>query len=264
MQSRRASVFFILLENLFAQADIFYYIRHMSLKCIVIDDQQYAIDAMVRYIHEMPNMEVLATFSDSLVALDEVRKGEDVDFIFLDIEMPHLTGLELAKSLRSKTRFLVFTTSHERHALDAFELQANQYLLKPITFAKFAIAVTDLLKHQSITAASISPKFQFIKAEYKNTYHYINPTEILYIQAAKNYVVIVLEKEQFVTHLGLNALEGALSTKDFIRVSKSFIIAKHAIRKIEGNSIKLKNDHVVQVGRTYKPTFVNFVKESMI
>lgn len=236
----------------------------MGLKCIIIDDQQYSVDAIVRYINDMPNLEVTATFTDALLALSVVSTGNPVDFIFLDIEMPGISGLELAKSLRDKTRFLVFITSHERHALGAFELYANQYLLKPISFPKFAATVTELLKQVGGGVPNSPHRFQFIKAEYKNTYHYINPAEILYIKATGNYVLIIIGNEQFVTHTSLNALEAALPKTDFIRISKSFMIAKGAIKKIEGNSIKLKNDQVVQLGRTYRQNFVNFVKENMI
>lgn len=236
----------------------------MGFKCIIIDDQQYSVDAMVRYISDMPNLEVAATFTDPLLALSAVGAGDPVDFIFLDIEMPGLSGLQLAKSLRDKTRFLVFITSHERHALGAFELHANQYLLKPVSFVKFAAVVTELIKSFSDMIKTTPNRFQFIKAEYKNTYHYINPAEILFVQASGNYVIITIGKEQFIAYMGLNALETSLPTSDFIRISKSFIIAKSAIRKIEGNSIRLKNDQTVQLGRTYRQSFVNFVKENMI
>ncbi len=239
----------------------------MSLKCIVIDDQQYAIDAMVRYIGDMPNMVVSKTFTKPLVALESITLADEIDFIFLDIEMPGISGLELAKSLRAKTRFLVFTTSHDKHALTAFQLHANQYLLKPISFAKFALTVNAILKTSAIGTLTLPAQqspLQFIKAEYKNTFHYIDPSEILYVQAAKNYVIINTDNEQFVTHVGLNNIENALATKDFIRISKSYIIAKNAIKKIEGNNIKLRNSETLQIGRTYKPTFVNFMKENMI
>jgi two-component system LytT family response regulator len=239
----------------------------MSLKCIVIDDQQYAIDAMARYINDMPNMKVAKTFNKPLDALASITSEDAIDFIFLDIEMPGISGLELAKSLRERTRFLVFTTSHDKHALAAFQLQANQYLLKPISFAKFALTVNSILKNVDLaptTANLPTDQFQFIKAEYKNSYHYINPADILYVQAAKNYVIINTDHEQFVTHLGISSIENALAPRDFIRISKSYIIAKRAIRKIEGNSIKLKNSEIFQIGRTYKPTFVSFMKENMI
>lgn len=247
----------------------------MDLKCIIIDDDQYAIDALVKYINEMPGLSVHQTFQKPLEALISVN--DQVDFIFLDIEMPDISGLELAESLRSKTKFLIFTTSHPSYALKAFDLHADQYLLKPISFSKFALAINYLLKNNQETLKvkpevkeqQIIPikkdRLQFIKADQKYAYHYIDPNDIVYVAAAKNYVVIHTAKEQFVTHMGLNHIDAALSKDDFIRISKSYLIAKNAIKKIDGSNIKLKNcDIDFQVGGTYRIAFLAFMNSSML
>ncbi|WP_379090879.1 LytR/AlgR family response regulator transcription factor [Pedobacter sp. UC225_65] len=247
----------------------------MDLKCIIIDDDQYAIDALVKYVNEIPGLTVHQTFLKPLEALISI--DEQVDFIFLDIEMPEISGLELAESLRSKTKFLIFTTSHPSYALKAFDLNASQYLLKPISFSKFALTINFLLKnsHESHKAEqelkdqqAVPTKkiqLQFIKADQKYTYHYINPDDIIYVAAAKNYVVIHTAKEQFVTHMGLNHIDAALSKDDFIRISKSYLIAKNAIKKIEGSNVKLKNcDIEFQIGSVYRPAFIDFMNSSML
>jgi two-component system LytT family response regulator len=239
----------------------------MALKCVVIDDEQYAADALAKYVEEMPNLMLFKTFTNPLVALAGINETDQIDFIFLDIEMPSLSGLELAKDLRNKCKFLVFTTSHSKYALTAFEVQANQYLLKPITFAKFALTINSLLKNNEVilpSAHAQNKHLKFIKADQKNAYHYLNANEIISVQAAKNYVIISTATEKFMTHLGLNHIEAVLSTNEFIRIGKSYIIAKNEIRKIEGNQIKLKNNEVFQVGDTYKPAFLKFVKENML
>jgi two-component system LytT family response regulator len=247
----------------------------MDLKCIIIDDDQYAIDALVKYVNEIPGLTVHQTFLKPLEALISI--DEQVDFIFLDIEMPEISGLELAESLRSKTKFLIFTTSHPSYALKAFDLNASQYLLKPISFSKFALTVNYLLKNNLETQKveqehkdeQVVPtkklQLQFIKADQKYTYHYINPDDIVYVAAAKNYVVIHTAKEQFVTHMGLNHIDAALSKDDFIRISKSYLIAKNAIKKIEGSNVKLKNcDIEFQIGSVYRPAFIDFMNASML
>lgn len=249
--------------------------KEMDLKCIIIDDDQYAIDSMVKYVNEMPGLVVHQTFLKPLEALVSIH--EQVDFIFLDIEMPEISGLELAESLRFKTKFLIFTTSHPSYALKAFDLHANQYLLKPISFSKFALTVNYLLKNnienqksQSEVEKQPDPEpqkdtLQFIKADQKYAYHYIDPNEIVYVAAAKNYVIIHTEKEQFVTHMGLNHIEDALSKESFIRISKSYLIAKKAIRKIDGSNIKLKNCDVdFQLGDVYRPAFIAFMNSKML
>ncbi|MDQ7947612.1 MAG: LytTR family DNA-binding domain-containing protein [Pedobacter sp.] len=239
----------------------------MDFRCVVIDDEQYAVDALARYIADMPNLILSKTFTSALQALQGISAADDLDFIFLDIEMPEISGLELAETLRSKTRFLVFTTSHSKHALAAYNLDVNQYLLKPISFATFALKINALmnsLEPSRKLSATVKPKgLQFIKADQKNSYHYLDLEQIIFVQAAKNYVHIYTDKESFITHMGLNHMETALSVDHFIRISKSFIIAKNAIRKIEGNSVRLKNGETFQIGESYKANFLAFVKENM-
>lgn len=239
----------------------------MSLKCIIIDDEQYAIDALVGYVEKLPDLSVFATYSSALAALTTIKKEDHIDFIFLDIEMPEISGLELAKSLRDKAKFLIFTTGHPSHALTAFDLNANQYLLKPITFGKFATTIDFILKdvgnHRTMQPTSNS-KLRFIKADNKNAYHYIDSTEILHISAAKNYSIIYTAREQFVTYMGLSYVETAVDPADFIRINKSTIIAKKTIRKIEGHTIILTNDKSFQLGDIYKPAFKAFLNESLL
>ncbi len=245
----------------------------MNLKCVVIDDEQYAIEAIVSYIDRMPGLTLFQTFSKPTQALTEIKSIDDIGIIFLDIEMPELSGLELAKSLREKTKFLIFTTGHSKHALTAFHLNVDQYLLKPITFAQFALTI-DYLAKSTMQISAISPadqpfdssknNFQFVKADQRNAYYYIDPLEITHIQAARNYVIIYTLKEQYTTHMGLNHIEAALSKDHFIRIGKSYIIAKAAIKKIEGHSIKLKNNEVFQLGDVYKAAFVAFMKQDMM
>jgi two-component system LytT family response regulator len=239
----------------------------MLFKCVIIDDDQYAIDAISRYIDQMPNLSVYKTFTSSLEALNEISYADEIDFVFLDIEMPEISGLELAKKIRTLTRFLLFTTSHTKHALAAFDLNANQYLLKPITFAKFALAIDYLTKSEmpSRSIATAQPRrSQFIKADHKNSFHQIDTYDVHYIKAAKNYVVIYTEKEYFITHSGLNHIEEALPIDDFIRISKSYIVAKNAIKKVEGNMIRLKCGQDLQIGSTYKAVFLDFLKRNMV
>ncbi|TCC91686.1 response regulator transcription factor [Pedobacter frigiditerrae] len=239
----------------------------MSLKCVVIDDEQYAIDAMVGYINKITDLDVFTTYVSALDALTNIKKEDNIDFIFLDIEMPEISGLELAKSLRDKTKFLVFTTGHPSYALNAFDLNASQYLLKPISFAKFATTIDYILKDLTIVNSSVQvtkSRLQFIKADNKSAYHYIDSTEIIYIEAAKNYVLIYTGKEKFVTHMGLNHIETALDPKYFIRVNKSNIIAKNAIKKVEGHTIILNNTKTLQLGDVYKPAFQDFLNGSLL
>ncbi len=239
----------------------------MSFKCVLIDDEQYAVDAMANYVNDMPNLSLLRTYTDPLVALSEINSADQIDFIFLDIEMPVLSGLELAKILRPKTKFLIFITNNVRHAVEAFDYQPNHFLPKPVSFAKFALTVNEILKNnsQAHSAKSVHKDSMFIKAGQKNSFRHINFNEIIHIEANRNYVLITIKtNENFSANLGLNHIEEILPAVDFIRINRSFIIAKNQIRKIDGNCIKLKNNNTFQVGEAYKSAFFKFVHEHMV
>lgn len=239
----------------------------MNLKCVVIDDEQYAVDAMVDYIEQTPNLVHYASYTDPVIALSEITTLDEVDFIFLDIEMPKISGLELAKSLRDKTRFLVLTTSHTIDAVTTYDLNVNQYLLKPFSYGKFVTKLDLLIKqaanaNSNKTSSSAKDKM-FIKAEYKGTYHALNPKEIVCVEASGHYVVIQTTTVNYFTHVSLKQMEQSLGAENFIRISKSIVVAKAAIVKIDGNTVKLKYDKEFVVGEVYRPTLLNFIKANM-
>lgn len=240
----------------------------MNFKCVVIDDEQHAIDALVGYIEKMPQLLFYRSYTDPLKALAELGKKDKIDFLFIDVEMPGITGIALAAQLRSYCRFLIFTTGHSNYALNAFEVKANQFLLKPISFAKFTTAIDGLIRdqeHLHVTAAE-RKQLQFIKADQKNTYHHLDEATITAIEADRNSVSIYTlpDKEVYNVHMGLNQIEGALGTDDFIRINKSTIIAKKQIKSIEGSMVKLKDGRVYKVGITFRNTFTAFLQQHIL
>lgn len=239
----------------------------MKFNCVIIDDDQYAIDALADYIFKLEHLELVASYIDPIVALNTIKAEDEFDFIFLDIEMPRLNGLELAQMLRDKAKYLIFTTSHTTHAIDAFDLKASHYLLKPISFAKFALVISSLLGSEikKNTAYSKNKRLRFIKGDSKSAYQYIDTDLITYIEAAGNYVVIYTENhQQHITYMSLNHMVTALEPSDFIRVNKSHVIAKNSIRKVEGNVIYLKNDKTFQLGDTYRSAFITFLNDHLL
>lgn len=241
----------------------------MKFKCVLIDDEQYAIDALAGYIDQMPNLSVHTTFTNPIATLSAISNDDEIDFIFLDIEMPGINGLELAKVLRNKTRFLIFTTGHSGHAIAAYDVKATHYLLKPISFSKFALTITEILASEPsklTVKEQPKPKLLFLKADQKNSFHYVDPNLIIYIEAAKNYVIIhkTEPNEQLLTYVGLNHVEAMLDPAFFIRISKSFLIAKNAIKKLEGNTIKLIDGTTLQLGTIYRPKFLLFLNQSLL
>lgn len=236
--------------------------------CVIVDDDQFALDKLSEYIQQLSGFEILASFNDPVAALQEIPNLPNVDFIFLDVEMPRITGIELAKQIRAKTKYLIFTTGHSSYAFDAFEVTADQFLLKPFSFADFASKVQSvLLKNVSKAEQKREEDYKesfFIKTGQKNNYLKVNPADILFIEAAKNYVVINCKAEQHISYMRLNHVEEALDPKKFLRIGKSFIVAIDAIQRVEGNTLKLTDGNTLQVGDKYKDKFLAFLNNYLL
>lgn len=241
----------------------------MNLKCIVIDDEQHAIEVLTDHIAEMPGLTVFKTFTSPVEALREISVDDEVDLLFMDIDMPGINGIELAKNIRDKVKYLIFTTAHPDYALQAFDVQSDQYLLKPISFAKFALGIDRILKKETNNAKAATteaeqPAALYIKGDHKYAFSNITIDEILYIKALQNYIQIVTKSEIHTTYLTLKEIEKALETGAFIRVNKSNIVAKSAIKKVDGNIIRLVNNEMIQIGEGYKDTFFAYVQSSLL
>ncbi|SEA40744.1 LytR/AlgR family response regulator transcription factor [Pedobacter hartonius] len=239
------------------------------LKCVIVDDEQHAIDLLTDYIAELPSLSLLKTFRNPFLALDGITPEDEIDIIFLDINMPGISGLELAKSLRNKSKKLVFTTAHAQYALDAFEVRADHYLLKPIRISKFvglmAEIVDDLASAVKHTAAADKTSFFFIKGDEKSKFIRIDTNDIVLVEGLKNYIIIYTKQEKFTTYLTMTEVEKALEADgQFMRVHKSFIVKVEEIRKVLGNTILLKNERQIILGVSYKERFNAYLKENTL
>lgn len=241
----------------------------MNLKCVVIDDEQHAIEVLTDHIAEMPGLTVFKTFTSPVQALTEISVDDEIDLLFMDIDMPGINGLELAKNIREKAKYLIFTTAHPDYALQAFDVKSDQYLLKPISFAKFALGIDRILKKEANAAKPTSKEADqvaalYIKGDHKYAFSNIAIDEILYIKALQNYIQIITKSETHTTYLTLKEIEKALETHAFIRVNKSNIVAKSAIKKVDGNIIRLVNNEMIQIGEGYKDAFFAYVQSSLL
>lgn len=240
-----------------------------SYRCMVIDDESHALELLTDYIKAIPRLQLVKTFQNPIAALMETRQDDRYDFIFVDIDMPHLSGMELARSLRPFTNFLVFTTAHPKYAVEAFDIRADHYLLKPISMNKFAVTVDLLLKskeNSAITGPAPSPDHTFfIKSDQKNKLIKICPQDIIAIEGLKNYILINTLTQRHIAYLTMKEIEEALQrTGGFIRVHKSFIIAKKFIERVEGRTIKLPKNLEVPIGDTYKQDFFDYISGKAI
>jgi DNA-binding LytR/AlgR family response regulator len=225
----------------------------MMLKCVIIDDEPLARECITNYVKEVDFLQLAGTGSnpvDLTLLLDE----HDVDLIFLDIQMPVINGIEFLKTVQNPP-MVIITTAYPSYALEGFQLDVLDYLLKPITFTRFFKAVSKAKDYQQLLVRSVAtdqPKttadYFFIKCDYK--YERIYFDDILYIQAMQNYVTLYTTKGKYITLLYLKNVEEKLDKQSFIRVHKSFIVSIPKIEAIENNEIIIQSFRV-PISRNY-------------
>lgn len=237
-----------------------------KLNCVVIDDEKHAVDLIAEYIETIPNLNLINSFTDPLKALIEIRIEDQVDVIFMDVDMPGMTGLDLSLALRHKTKYLVFTSAHSKYAIDAFGVQANEYLLKPISMSKFALMINKLLKLEVDAKKDVpSDDFFFVKTDQVQKYIRVNLKDLVAIEGLNNYVKIHTVTGMHIAYLTMKELEAKLEgNSSFIRVQRSFIISMDFINKVEGAFITLNNKLEVPLGTTYKKHFFTFLEEKTL
>lgn len=238
------------------------------INCIIVDDEQHAIDILIHYVEQTPHLHLVAATTNPIEALQTVAT-QRVDLIFLDIQMPELTGIDFIKALNGKAQ-VILTTAYSEFALEGYELDVVDYLLKPIRLPRFLAAVqkaTKALKdeHGEDEKVSAEDDYIFVKTESKGKLLKINLDDIDYIEGMKNYVAIHCSGKKTLVYTTMKELEEHLSNKQFLRVHKSFIIPIAKITGIEGNLLRLKNVSAeIQIGENYKADLMEIIKNKMI
>ncbi|RNL52417.1 LytR/AlgR family response regulator transcription factor [Pedobacter jejuensis] len=241
----------------------------MKLKCIVIDDEIHAINGIKSYITTLSNLQLVEVYTDPLQALTEIGSGANVDIIFMDVDMPMISGIELSKALRHKTDKLIFTTSHSKYAYEAFEMFANAFLLKPYTLARFAETINRLfpqVKNVINSSIKIEEDYFFIRNKNdNNNLIKVRNKDIIAVESLQNYVRIYTVYDTIVSYIGLSEIKEILKENpNFVQAHRSFIISKNHIEKVEGNTLKMTNDLVVNLGNNYRDEVQTFIKEKTI
>lgn len=233
----------------------------MNIKCAIIDDEPLAVELLVSYVKKIPFMELNGKYSNAVDAMKGIAENP-VDIVFLDIQMPELNGLELSRMLPETTR-VVFTTAFEQYALDGYRINALDYLMKPISYAEFLEACNKALQWYKMVRQVEEPKAAeatsiFVKSEYKLLQ--IDLDDIRYIEGLKDYVKIYTTESPhpILSLMNMKAMEQMLPASRFMRVHRSFIVAKDKIREIDRNRIVF-GDVYIPVGDSYKQAFNDFV-----
>ncbi len=236
-----------------------------KFSCIIIDDDDDSIEGLKQYIDSYPYLELIRTYNNPITAVKEISLSKTpIDFLFLDIQMSKLSGLEVASVIRHKVDKLIFTTAHAKHSLAAYEVLCNQYILKPFSQQKFEKTIHRLIDHPKQEFPRSNENI-FIKVGNNGKYLQLKCDDIIYINAMEHYVVIHTPLEQYIQHTSMKDVEYALRNNDnFIRVHKSHIISKKHILSVYGNKIILSNNVEIIIGATFKQSFTNFLSSNSL
>ena len=230
------------------------------MTCIIVDDEPLAVHLLESYVEKTTDLELMASFTDSITAINAI-KAQKPDLLFLDIQMPNIDGMELAHTLPEETR-VVFTTAFKEYAFESYEVNALDFLLKPIRYNKFLAAVEKARKQyqQPSVAPSQQPNTVFIRVdgEWRN----VPIDQITYVNGMKDYVLFYLDNEPkpLITHLTMKAVEDMLPSDKFLRVHRSYIIAVDKILKVDRNDCIYIGNEIIHIPDGYLQTFRHFLE----
>jgi len=224
-----------------------------KFKCIIVEDEPLAAEVLEDYIGQVPFLELKATCSDAIYAL-EILQTQKIDVVFLDIHLPRVKGLDFIKMLKHRPQIIV-TSAYRDYALDGYELNVLDYLLKPINFNRFLMAVgklkTQVAPELLVNAQSAQPEraHLFININKKRVKIYLD--EILFIESKREYISIVIKDRSYLTKFQLSEIEEVLANNNFIRVHRSFIVAKNKIDAFTASDVEIAGQQI-PIGRSYK------------
>lgn len=237
-----------------------------TLNCMIVDDEPLAVQLLESYVKKTPGLQLVASFTDSISAINAIKEQKP-HLVFLDIQMPNIDGMELAQSLPEQTR-VVFTTAFKEYAFESYQVNAVDFLLKPIRYNVFLAAVEKVKKlfaampevRPADDAKTSNSAFLRIDGDWQN----ISFDSIVLVNSVRDYVAFYLEGKQqpLITHLTMKAVEEMLPRDRFLRVHRSYIVAVDKIRKIDRNYCIYIANEVIHVPDTYLPTFREFLEKN--
>jgi len=237
-----------------------------TLSCYVVDDEAGAIALLKEYIERTPGLELIGSSTDPVVALDALTGANAPDITFVDVDMRLLSGMDLAGMVNLYTT-VVFTTAFPQYALEAFEKEAFDFLLKPITYERFAKCIQHAKRKKKLVAKydyPIREDFFNIKSEVKGRMVKIKFDEVIYIEGAVNYIQIHTTEGKHVTYLTMKDIEGYLPKPLFARIHRSFLINVNYVKVIERSQVRMQNGDAITMGDYYKQRFLDLMDEHLI
>jgi len=233
-----------------------------KLKCIIVDDEPVARKIIREFVMQIHYLELSGEFENALKA-EVFLKHEKAELVFLDIEMPKLSGLEWLKSIAGKP-MVILTTAFPEYALEGYELDIMDYLLKPVSFYRFLKAVEKAKEYaeiRNVAAGRSAPQWLFVRSEKR--IEKIGMDDILYIESVGNYVNITAADRNILSYLTLKGIESQLPASLFIKIHQSYLINLSKIEAIEGNQVKI-NGKLLPISRGYKDIFMKIIEDRML
>ncbi|WP_109301037.1 LytTR family DNA-binding domain-containing protein [Aquimarina sp. AU474] len=231
----------------------------MKVKCLLVDDEPLAIKLIKSHISKIDSLEVVATCNNALKAF-EILSAQEIDLMFLDIKMPNITGIDFLKTIKKPPK-TIFTTAYRDYAIESYDLEAVDYLLKPITFERFFKSIDRFLRERNSNIINEKEIVQdnYILIKSGNKYHKIKTDKILYIESLKDYITIhTTNEKQIISKYKIGKIEEELVDENFLRVHRSYIINTSKISAFTINDIELDSVEI-PIGASYKERVVVFL-----
>ena len=238
----------------------------MIYKCIIVDDEPHAIQLVSEYIEETPRLQLACTYKNAAEVLTQLEPKDEIDIAFIDINMPGITGIELIPHLKNLVKHIVIISGYPQFGVKAFELQVSDYLLKPFTLKSFNRAIE-----------RITTYYEKVLQNYEHTNFYIRVlgeqpkwmncdlNQVKVIESHRNYLKITISDEQHLAQGSIKDMEEILPKQQFIRIHRSFIIAKKHIEHIENNDVKMREmKKLIPIGRNYRQDLYNYVNNLIL
>jgi DNA-binding LytR/AlgR family response regulator len=244
------------------------------IRCFILDDEPPAVNILTQYIDETPFLTLIGSSNDSVAALETIKSSK-LDILFIDIQMPKLTGFEVLEILKSNKLAVIMTTAYPEYAVSSYEFQVSDYLLKPIRYDRFLKAVTKIFNsfptssNGNLNEASGNESkddFILVKTEHRGKFKKIAHDDIRYIEGLQNYIGIHLKSQDkpIITYVRIGEIDTSLPANKFIRVHKSYIVAMNEIESIDGNEIYLWAPPRIPTAGIYKDNLMEKFKNNII
>jgi len=230
-------------------------------KCYIIDDESHAIDTLVKYAKDSGMLEVVGTSQRPMEAVNYINEHRDIDITFLDIDMPDISGLDVADLIYNNTA-IIFTTGHDSYAVEGFNKNISDFLLKPISFVRFVKSLNKVIESLKKSNTK-SDKYFFVNPGTKGKVLKINFDDVEYIEGLNNYIVIHTPTDKHVIYLTMKEMEAGLPADIFIRVHKSHIVNINKVTQIEGNKVII-DKKIVPVGSSFKDILAQKINTHII